>query len=283
MNLRERTLVLIKKYSIVPRKELGQSFLVNERVARRIVELSEVDDLVVLEVGAGLGALTEPLASRAKLVYAIEVDPLLCKVLREEVLKGYDNVVLIEADFLKFTPPSVDVVISNVPYNIATPLLFKLAQKCFFSRAVLTLQKELALRITSKPGTRDYGRLTVSLDAFFSSRLLMLVRKADFYPEPEVDSAVVAFERRKPPYEIIDMDLHLELVKWLFTQRNKLLRRALRTVTSKLLSLKLDDKVYSDARLEGYMNKRVRDLKPSDFAYISNVLKEYLISEGKKP
>jgi len=276
-------LVLIKKYSIVPRKELGQSFLVNERVARRIVELSEVDDLVVLEVGAGLGALTEPLASRAKLVYAIEVDPLLCKVLREEVLKGYDNVVLIEADFLKFTPPSVDVVISNVPYNIATPLLFKLAQKCFFSRAVLTLQKELALRITSKPGTRDYGRLTVSLDAFFSSRLLMLVRKADFYPEPEVDSAVVAFERRKPPYEIIDMDLHLELVKWLFTQRNKLLRRALRTVTSKLLSLKLDDKVYSDARLEGYMNKRVRDLKPSDFAYISNVLKEYLISEGKKP
>ncbi len=276
-------MVLIKKYSIVPRKELGQSFLVNERVARRIVELSEVDDLVVLEVGAGLGALTEPLASRAKLVYAIEVDPLLCKVLREEVLKGYDNVVLIEADFLKFTPPSVDVVISNVPYNIATPLLFKLAQKCFFSRAVLTLQKELALRITSKPGTRDYGRLTVSLDAFFSSRLLMLVRKADFYPEPEVDSAVVAFERRKPPYEIIDMDLHLELVKWLFTQRNKLLRRALRTVTSKLLSLKLDDKVYSDARLEGYMNKRVRDLKPSDFAYISNVLKEYLISEGKKP
>ena len=199
------------------------------------------------------------------------------------MLKGYDNVVLIEADFLKFTPPSVDVVISNVPYNIATPLLFKLAQKCFFSRAVLTLQKELALRITSKPGTRDYGRLTVSLDAFFSSRLLMLVRKADFYPEPEVDSAVVAFERRKPPYEIIDMDLHLELVKWLFTQRNKLLRRALRTVTSKLLSLKLDDKVYSDARLEGYMNKRVRDLKPSDFAYISNVLKEYLISEGKKP
>jgi len=276
-------LVLIKKYSIVPRKELGQSFLVNERVARRIVELSEVENLVVLEIGAGLGALTEPLASRAKLVYAIEVDPLLCKVLREEVLKGYDNVVLIEADFLEFTPPSVDVVISNVPYNIATPLLFKLARECFFSRAVLTLQKELALRITSKPGTRDYGRLTVSLDAFFSSRLLMLVRKADFYPEPEVDSAVVTFERRKPPYEIIDMDLHLELVKWLFTQRNKLLRRALRTVASKLLSLKLDDEVYFDARLERYMNKRVRDLKPSDFAYISNVLKEYLITEGKQP
>lgn len=276
-------MVLIKKYSIVPRKELGQSFLVNERVARRIVELSEVENLVVLEIGAGLGALTEPLASRAKLVYAIEVDPLLCKVLREEVLKGYDNVVLIEADFLEFTPPSVDVVISNVPYNIATPLLFKLARECFFSRAVLTLQKELALRITSKPGTRDYGRLTVSLDAFFSSRLLMLVRKADFYPEPEVDSAVVTFERRKPPYEIIDMDLHLELVKWLFTQRNKLLRRALRTVASKLLSLKLDDEVYFDARLERYMNKRVRDLKPSDFAYISNVLKEYLITEGKQP
>jgi 16S rRNA (adenine1518-N6/adenine1519-N6)-dimethyltransferase len=276
MNLRERTLVLIKKYSIVPKKELGQSFLVNERVAQRIAELSQVDDLIVLEIGAGLGALTEPLASKARLVYVIEVDPLLCKVLREEVLKGYDNVVLIEADFLDVTPPSVDVVVSNAPYSIATPMLFKLARECSFNRAVLTLQKELALRITSKPGTRDYGRLTVSLDAFFSSRLLMLIKKRDFYPEPEVDSAVVVLERRSPPYEIRDLDLHLEVVKWLFTQRNKLLRKALRIVAPRLLPLRLDEKAYSDARLQEYMNKRVRDLKPSDFAHISNALKDYL-------
>ena len=277
MNLRERTLALIKKYSIVPKKELGQSFLVSKRIAQQIAELSQVDELVVLEIGAGLGALTEPLASRASLVYAIEVDPLLCKVLREEVLKNYDNIVLIEADFLEITPPSVDVVVSNVPYSIATPLLFKLAQECSFNRAVLTLQKELALRITSKPGTKDYGRLTVSLDAFFSSRLLMLIKKRNFYPEPEVDSAVVALERRPPPYEVVDLDLHLEVVKWLFTQRNKLLRRALRIVVSRLLPLKLSEEAYSDARLQKYMNKRVRDLNPSDFAYISNVLKDYLI------
>jgi 16S rRNA (adenine1518-N6/adenine1519-N6)-dimethyltransferase len=276
MNLQERTLALIKKYSIMPKRELGQSFLVSEGIAQRITELSRVDDLVVLEIGAGLGALTEPLASKARLVYAIEVDPLLCKVLREEVLKGHDNIVLIEADFLEVTPPSVDVVVSNVPYSIATPLLFKLARECTFGRAVLTLQKELALRITSKPGTKDYGRLTVSLDAFFSSRMLMLIRKGAFYPEPEVDSAVIALERRPPSYEIKDLDLHLEVVKWLFTQRNKLLRNALRTVVSRLLPLKLDEKAYADVRLQEYMNKRVRDLKPSDFARISNVLKEYL-------
>jgi 16S rRNA (adenine1518-N6/adenine1519-N6)-dimethyltransferase len=276
MNLRERTLALIKKYSIVPKRELGQSFLVSEKVAQRMTELSRVDGLVVLEIGAGLGALTEPLASRARLVYAIEVDPLLCKALREEVLKGYDNIVLIEADFLEVTPPSVDVVVSNVPYSIATPLLFKLARECAFSRAVLTLQKELALRITSKPGTRDYGRLTVSLDAFFSSRMHMLIRKRAFYPEPEVDSAVVALERRPPSYEIRDLDLHLELVKWLFTQRNKLLRSALRIVASRLLPLRLNEKAFTDARLREYMNKRVRELKPSDFAHISNVLKDYL-------
>jgi len=277
MNLRERTLALIKKYSIVPKKELGQSFLVSKRIAQRIVELSQVDGLVVLEIGAGLGALTELLASKASLVYAIEVDPLLCKVLREEVLKNYNNIVLIEADFLEVTPPSVDVVASNVPYSIATPLLFKLARECSFKRAVLTLQKELALRITSKPGAKDYGRLTVSLDAFFSSRLLMLIKKRNFYPEPEVDSAVVALERRPPPYEVADLDLHLEVVKWLFTQRNKLLRRALGIVVSRLLPLKLSEKAYSDARLQKYMNKRVRDLNPSDFAYISNALKDYLI------
>jgi len=277
MNLRERTLALIKKYSIEPKKELGQSFLVNEKVARRIVELSQADGLVVLEIGAGLGALTELLASRARLVYAVEVDPVLCKALREEVLKGHDNIVLIEADFLDITPPPVDLVVSNVPYSIATPLLFKLARECLFSRAILTLQKELAFRITSKPGTKDYGRLTVSLDAFFSSRLLMLIKRRNFYPEPEVDSAVIALERRPPPYEIRDLDLYLEVVKWLFTQRNKLLRRALRNFLPKLLPLKIDEKAYYDARLEKYMDKRVRDLQPSDFARISNILKDYLI------
>lgn len=278
MNLRERTLTLIRKYSIVPKKEMGQSFLVNERIAKRIVELSEVNGLVVLEIGAGLGALTEILASKARLVYAVEVDPLLVKVLREEILRDYDNVILIEADFLEMTPPAVDVVVSNVPYSIATPLLFKLARECFFTKAILTLQKELALRITSKPGSKNYGRLTVSLDAFFSSNLLMIVKKEHFYPQPEVDSAVVKLERRKPPYEVKDLNLHLELVRSLFTQRNKVLRKALRMAITKLLPFQIDGRVYGDWRLEKYMNLRVKDLSPSDFAYIANVVKEYVVS-----
>lgn len=278
MSLRERTLMLIKKYSIVPRKEMGQSFLVNEKIARQIVELSEVDGLAVLEIGAGLGALTEPLASKAKLVYAVEVDPLLVKVLREEILKDCDNVVLIEADFLEMAPPSVDVVVSNVPYSIATPLLFKLAQDCSFTRAILTLQKELALRIISKPGSRDYGRLTVSLDAFFNSQLLMIVGREHFYPQPEVDSAVIKLERRKPPYEVEDLNLHLEVVKSLFTQRNRVLRKALRMAITKLLPFQVDSKVCKDERLGKYMSLRVKDLSPSDFAYITNVVKEYVVS-----
>ncbi|MDH5815783.1 MAG: 16S rRNA (adenine(1518)-N(6)/adenine(1519)-N(6))-dimethyltransferase RsmA [Candidatus Nezhaarchaeota archaeon] len=276
--MRERTLTLIRKYSIVPKKEMGQSFLVNERIAKRIVELSEVNGLVVLEIGAGLGALTEILASKARLVYAVEVDPLLVKVLREEILRDYDNVILIEADFLEMTPPAVDVVVSNVPYSIATPLLFKLARECFFTKAILTLQKELALRITSKPGSKNYGRLTVSLDAFFSSNLLMIVKKEHFYPQPEVDSAVVKLERRKPPYEVKDLNLHLELVRSLFTQRNKVLRKALRMAITKLLPFQIDGRVYGDWRLEKYMNLRVKDLSPSDFAYIANVVKEYVVS-----
>lgn len=277
MSLRKRTLMLIRKYSVVPKREMGQSFLVNERIARQIVELSEVDDLVALEIGAGLGALTEVLASKARLVYAIEVDPLLVKVLREEVLKDYDNVILIEADFLEITPPPVDVVVSNIPYSIATPLLFKLAQDCSFTKAILTLQKELALRITSKPGSRDYGRLTVSLDAFFSPQLLMIIGKKHFYPQPEVDSAVIKLERRKPPYEVSDLNLHLEVVKSLFTQRNKVLRKALRMAITKLLPFQIDDGVCRDERLEKYMKFRIKDLSPSDFAYITNVIKEYVI------
>lgn len=278
MSLRERTLMLIKKYSIVPRKEMGQSFLINERAAKRIVEFSGVDNLVVLEIGAGLGALTEVLASKAKLVYAVEIDSLLIKVLREEILKSCNNVVLIEADFLEMAPPTVDVVVSNVPYNIATPLLFKLAQDCYFTKAVLTLQKELALRITSKPGSRDYGRLTVSLDAFFNAQLLMIIKKENFYPQPEVDSAVIKLERRKPSYEVEDLNLHLEVIRSLFTQRNRVLRKALRTAITKLLPFRVNDKICGDERLEKYMNLRVKDLSPSDFAYITKVLKEYIMS-----
>lgn len=276
MNLRERTLNLIKKYSISPKKELGQSFLVNDRIAKHIVELSEVDNLTVLEIGAGLGALTELLALKARTVYAIEVDPLLGRILREEILKDYDNVVVIEADFLKLKPPPVDVVVSNIPYSIATPILFKLARECAFSRAVLTLQKELALRITSKPGTKDYGRLTVSLDAFFKSTFLTAIKRSNFYPEPEVDSAVIKLERHKPPYEISDLDFHLNIVRALFTQRNKVLKKALQISLTKLLNVKVNNMVYSDKRLEKYMTIRVKDLRPSELAEISNILRDYI-------
>ncbi|MHC1627443.1 MAG: 16S rRNA (adenine(1518)-N(6)/adenine(1519)-N(6))-dimethyltransferase RsmA [Candidatus Nezhaarchaeales archaeon] len=276
--MRERTLYLMRKYSITPKKELGQSFLINEKIAKRIVELSEVDDLTVLEIGAGLGALTELLALKAKTVYAIEVDPLLSKILREEILKDYSNVIIIEADFLKLRPPPIDVVVSNIPYSIATPILFKLARECTFDRAIVTIQKELALRITSKPGTKDYGRLTVSLDAFFKPTLLTIVKKENFYPEPEVDSAVIKLERYEPPYKINDLDFHLDIVRALFTQRNKVLRKALQVSLTKLLNVKVSNMVYKDKRLEKYMGMRVRDLRPSDLAEISNIIRDYVES-----
>ena len=277
MNLKEKTLSLIKKYSITPKKELGQSFLINEQLAKRIVEWSNIDDLKVLEIGPGLGALTELLALRAKIVYAVEIDPILVKILREEVLRNFNNIVLVEADFLKITPPSVDVVVSNIPYSIATPILFKLARECIFERAILTLQKELALRIISKPGSRDYGRLTASLSVFFKPTLLSIVKRENFYPEPDVDSAVIKLERYKPPFEIKDLDLYLKVVRALFTQRNKLLRKALRLALDKLLDIKIDKTAYNDERLKKYMSLRVKNLAPIDLAEISNVIKEYIV------
>ncbi|MCS7140108.1 MAG: 16S rRNA (adenine(1518)-N(6)/adenine(1519)-N(6))-dimethyltransferase RsmA [Candidatus Nezhaarchaeota archaeon] len=276
MSLRKRTILLLKKYSITPRKELGQSFLVNEKVAEYIVDTAKVDDLTVLEIGAGLGALTELLALKARKVYAIEVDPLLCKILREEILKNRNNVIIMEADFLSLEPPPVDVVVSNIPYSIASPILFKLARECIFSRAILTLQKELALRITSKPGTKEYGRLTVSLNAFFKPTLLTIIRRKNFYPEPEVDSALIKLERYRPPYEIDDLDLHLDIVRALFTQRNKTLRRALEISLKKILNLRVNNTIFLDKRLEKYMSLRVRNLQSSDLANISNVIKEYI-------
>ncbi|MDI9619919.1 MAG: 16S rRNA (adenine(1518)-N(6)/adenine(1519)-N(6))-dimethyltransferase RsmA [Candidatus Nezhaarchaeota archaeon] len=280
VGLRERTITLIRRYSIRPNKRLGQTFLIDEDVAKSIVDASEVDGLNVLEVGAGLGALTEMIASRAKLVYAVEVDPLLVRALREEVLKGRDNVVLVEADFLDFTPPPVEVVVSNIPYKVATPILFRLARRCVFDRAVLTIQRELALRLTSKPGVKDYGRLTASLDVFFEPKLVGIVNRRCFYPRPDVDSAIVKLKRRKPPYEVVDVDFHLEMLRMLFSQRNRLLKKALSTSLEKLLKVKADRGLYADPRLAKYVNVRVKDLQPSELADISNVVREFVKQAG---
>jgi 16S rRNA (adenine1518-N6/adenine1519-N6)-dimethyltransferase len=238
----------LTSYGIKPRRRLGQSFTIDPHLIRDMVAYADVKPSdEVLEVGGGVGCLTKALAQRARRVITVEVDERLAKALRS-LASSLGNVEVVEADFLDLEGQRVDKVVSTAPYSIASPLVLKLVRDFEFERAVLTFQREFAERLTAKPGTASYGRLTVMVALHADVKLLRHVSRWSFYPAPDVDSAVVEVELKKPPFEVDD-EL-IKLIEELFTQRNRL---ALSVIKRKRPSANLSG-------LEELAGKRVRDL-----------------------
>ncbi len=220
---------------------------------------------VVLEVGAGFGFLTRLLAQRVRRVVAVEADARLVKVLQSE-LADLDNVELIEGDVLRATVPVFNKVVSNPPFSISSPLLFWLLDRSF-NCAVLTFQKEFARRLDASVGSRDYSRLTVSTYYRADVELLDNVPKEAFHPPPEVDAVIVRLKlKESPPFEVNDEKVFDEVVRTLFTQRNRKVRKALLPLVQKY---GLKDTVTA---LLPFQNKRVRELAPEDFGALANEL-----------
>jgi 16S rRNA (adenine1518-N6/adenine1519-N6)-dimethyltransferase len=217
--LREELLSIFERYALKPRKKLSQSFLVDERVIKNEVEYAEAEGKEVLEIGAGVGFLTRALAERARKVIAIEKDARLVKILRNS-LPG--SVEVVEADFLKYDMGKTQVIVSNVPYSISSPLTFKIAEM-EFEHAVLCYQEEFARRMLAKPGTKDYSRLSVMSQLSFEMKFLQRVPKNCFLPVPKVNSAIIAI---KPRGERLD-EISKELINLLFQHKNKTLRSSL--------------------------------------------------------
>lgn len=202
-----------------PRRKLGQHFLVDDSILQRLVSLAEVDKRdVVLEVGAGTGNLTRVLLKSTGRVIAVEKDPILAKRLRDQ-LKDEKRLLVIQGDILRVDLPPFDKVVSSPPYSISSGLLFFLLAKKFRS-ATMTFQKEFAQRLVAKPGTRDYGRLTVMLQHAASAQLFDFVPRTAFRPVPKVDSFMVQIV---PKTEWADMNRKLfsRIVKALFSQRRR--------------------------------------------------------------
>jgi len=224
-----------------PRKRWGQHFLCDPGVARRIVETAEVGPgSVVLEIGPGLGALTDELAARAARLYLVEIDRGLVERLRSR--HGDDpRVRIIVGDVLEVplaevvTEPQATVV-ANLPYNIATPVLFRLLDlRERFPRAVVMLQREMAARLAARPGTADYGVTSVLVQAFAEVRVAFRVSRQSFVPRPEVDSAVVDLRWSPGPRaDVGDAVLFREIVRAAFGQRRKMLRNALFALATRL-------------------------------------------------
>lgn len=266
---------LLKLFNIKPRRSLSQSFIVSVNLINDILNaslLSSSDS--VLEIGAGLGTLTRFLAERVGEVIAVEVDSRLMRVL-EWVLRDYDNVRLIHGDALKIDLPPVDKVVSNLPFKISSPITFKLIEKPKFSFAVLTYQREFADRLVAEPGTDQYGRLTVAVSLFAEVELVRYASRFCFYPPPSVDVAVVKIY---PKLKCLSDDeiFLLELLKYLFSQRNRKLRSPLLHYLVKVRNL---GKSESMRIIQGipYLESRVRDLSPSQFLEVARIVRGVLM------
>ena len=258
------------------KKKYGQNFLQNKAIIDKIARVANVEsNSLVIEVGPGSGNLTIALASLYKdsNILAYEVDNSLEDVLASR-LKDYDNVKILFNDFLK-----ADIVsdvgmysydslyfVSNVPYYITTPILFKLIESDLgFERIVMMVQKEVGDRFCSKVSSKDYGALTVILNYFFDVRKEFLVDRNQFYPRPNVDSVVVSFSRKEKLERIDDKDFFMKLVHDSFQFRRKTLRNNLKKYNLELVETVLNKYGYD-------LNVRAEALDYKIFVDISNTL-----------
>ncbi|MBC7251503.1 MAG: 16S rRNA (adenine(1518)-N(6)/adenine(1519)-N(6))-dimethyltransferase RsmA [Anaerolineae bacterium] len=225
---------LLRAYGLRPRRELGQNFLEDPAILRRIVDAAELttDDLV-LEVGPGLGTLTRPLAAQAGRVVAVELDQQLVSILRQE-LADCLNVEIVHGDILALDPatllpewPGEYKVVANLPYYITSAVLRHLLESPLRPRLmVLTLQLEVARRLVAGPG--EMSLLAVSVQFYGKPRIVTRISAGSFYPSPQVDSAVVRIDvYERPPVPVDDADSFFRVVQAGFAQRRKQLRNAL--------------------------------------------------------
>ena len=278
MSLLGETLHLIRKYRIRPKKRMGQSFCVDAELLKRMVRYSSVSgEDEVLEVGAGLGFLTEFLSETAKRVFAVEADPQLIKVL-EDRFKERSNIVIIKEDVLKTELPRFDKVVANPPYSISSPLIFKLLERDF-KNATLTLQEDFAYRLVAQKGDSNYGRLTVMAYLKAETRILEHVPSTVFHPPPRVASAVVQIVPRKAPFEVLDEKNFSDLVRDLFTQRRKKLKNALQTYVRRRRVEREEEKALIERM--PYLEARVYTLAAEEFGKLFNEVYRSIVNSTK--
>lgn len=263
---------ILHRFKLRADKKLGQNFLIDENIVCNIVAAAELSDKdTVLEVGPGIGTLTQGLAESGASVVAVELDKRLLPVL-DTTLEGYDNVRIVNGDILQvdiMQTVGVDEfkVCANLPYYITTPIIFALLEKRLpMERLVAMVQKEVAERMAAKPGGKDYGALSVAIQYYTEPEIAFIVPPSSFIPAPSVDSAVIVCKRReKPPVEVCDEALFFRVVKAAFSLRRKMLNNSLKNMGIK------GEQVAKWLELAGVDGKRrAETLSLEDFAALTN-------------
>ncbi len=228
-----QTLEIIKKHNFHIKKSYGQNFLVDVNILNKIIDFAEITEkTMVIEIGPGIGSLTEQLAKRAKKVVAYEIDKMLIPILKD-TLKSYQNIKIIHEDVLKadvmrmiqeeFEEGQDIAVVANLPYYITTPILMGLLEKELpIKRYCLMMQKEVAQRLCGGPNTKAYNALTIAVQYYTIPKIVMSIPSTVFIPKPNVDSSVIKFDvRNQPIVQVINEEFFFKVVRGSFIQRRK--------------------------------------------------------------
>ncbi len=269
------TISLLKRYDIRLDRRKGQNYLINNHFLSRIIDNSQLNDSdVVLEIGAGIGTLTIPLAENASRVVAVEQDKKIIRVLRDRIdQQGISNVEILEGDATRIDFPSFNKVVSNLPYQISSPITFKLLQYDF-DFAILMYQLEFASRMVAQPGESNYSRLSVMMNLCTQTELLFKVPRKAFIPPPRINSAVIKLTPKKNPN--ID-DFFLKTCRALFQHKKKKAGKALLQSFHEISNLQLDRNSIRDliSHVDSKLiEERVFKLNPEEILMISRELED---------
>lgn len=280
-----RTKEILTKHGFTFKKSLGQNFLTEPNILRKIVETGAIDQQTnVIEVGPGIGALTEQLARSANQVLAFEIDDRLIPVLAD-TLADYPNVKVIHQDILQanlakkvaenFSDDLPIKVVANLPYYITTPIMLHfLASEVPVSEMVIMMQKEVADRISALPGTKAYGSLSIAVQYYMEAKLAFIVPKTVFVPQPNVDSAILKLTRRKQPAVTVTNEKEFfKLTKAAFVMRRKTLWNNLQNSYGKDEATK-NWLLQSLEKSQIDPKRRGETLSLEEFARLSNAMQE---------
>jgi len=248
------------------RKRFGQNFLRSKLIAQKIVNFANVENEIILEIGAGKGILTRLLARKAKKIFAVEIDKNLVEFLKTS---NIPNIEIIHQDFLKINLKDFNqlVIVGNIPYSITTPILEKLVnERAYFKRGVLTIQKEYGERILAEAGESQYGSISIYINYYFLIRKGFLIPPRFFSPPPKVSSMVVLLEKREPPFPLKKEKAFFDFIQGIFRYRRKILKNAIINYL-KRLPQGID---------ETLLRKRPEELNLEDFKYLYDTLEKII-------
>ncbi|CCJ34497.1 MULTISPECIES: 16S rRNA (adenine(1518)-N(6)/adenine(1519)-N(6))-dimethyltransferase RsmA [Caloramator] len=276
MGLKSKTMEIVKYFEFKFNKNLGQNFLIDENILKKIIDAAELDEnSTVIEIGPGIGTLTQEMAKRCKKVVAVEIDKNLIPIL-EETLGNFKNIKIIHSDALKVDFNKIIKeenlenvkVVANLPYYVTTPIIAKLLnERVKISSMIIMIQKEVADRILAKPNTDEYGTLSLLCQYHCDIKKICKVSPNCFVPPPRVESMVIRLDiRDQKRVEVLDEELFFNIIKSAFNMRRKTLSNSLKSIANEDILLKALEELSIDPKRRG------ETLSIEEFAKLSNIL-----------